>query len=104
MRNTSLTITVLVLYACFFASLSLHGDEEGGGGGVPVVVPAGKHGTVVKKDDRMDVVTAEYGEISSVKVSDGKDGFYHLQFITMEPNSLFLPVHLHSDMVFYVQS
>lgn len=91
----------LVFYACFVASLSLHGDEEGGG--VPAVVP-GKHGTVVKKDDRMSVVTAEYGEISSVKVSDGKDGFYHLQFITMEPNSLFLPVHLHSDMVFYVQS
>ncbi|PWA48133.1 rmlC-like jelly roll fold protein [Artemisia annua] len=101
MRNTSLTILFLVLYACF-ASLSLHGDEEGGGGVLTVV--QGKHGTVVKKDDRMSVVSVENGEISSVKISDGKDGFYHLQFITMEPNSLFLPVHLHSDMVFYVQS
>nr|GFB16830.1 aldehyde dehydrogenase family 3 member H1 [Tanacetum cinerariifolium] len=43
------------------ASLSLHGDEDdggGGGGGIPVVEPR-KHGKVVKKDDQMDVVTAE---------------------------------------------
>ncbi|KAL2498450.1 RmlC-like cupins superfamily protein [Abeliophyllum distichum] len=29
---------------------------------------------------------------------------YHLQFITLEPNSLFLPVLLHADMVFYVHT
>ncbi|KAI3665502.1 hypothetical protein L6452_44129 [Arctium lappa] len=77
--------------------------KEGDGGYFPVPATA-RHGTVVKKGQRWHVASSEFGDISAVKVSDGKDGFYHLQFITMEPNSLFLPVHLHSDMVFYVDS
>nr|XP_043639109.1 vicilin-like seed storage protein At2g18540 [Erigeron canadensis] len=95
-------LLVFLLFPNFYLTAALHGGGQGGGGLFPV--PAGKHGTVVKKEQRWSVVTAEDGEISSVKVSDGKNGFYHLQFITMEPNSLFLPVHLHSDMVFYVDS
>ncbi|KAL4568923.1 hypothetical protein LXL04_024543 [Taraxacum kok-saghyz] len=112
MPTTSFSIRVLLsayflTTLCFFSpnpATALHvGEAEEEGGGPPVPVPA-RHGAVVKKDKRWSVVTTEFGEISAVKVGDGKDGFYHLQFITMEPNSLFLPVHLHSDMVFYVDS
>ncbi|KAI3502904.1 hypothetical protein L1887_31292 [Cichorium endivia] len=112
MTNNSLSVRVvlsayfLVAVFLFFSdpTTALHvGEGEEEGGGFPVPVPA-RHGAVVKKDDRWSVVTTEFGEISAVKVRDGRDGFYHLQFFTMEPNSLFLPVHLHSDMVFYVDS
>ncbi|KAI3699430.1 hypothetical protein L2E82_43740 [Cichorium intybus] len=112
MTNNSLSVRVvlsayfLVAVFLFFSdpTTALHvGEGEEEGGGFPVPVPA-RHGAVVKKEDRWSVVTTEFGEISAVKVRDGRDGFYHLQFITMEPNSLFLPVHLHSDMVFYVDT
>ncbi|KAL7610646.1 hypothetical protein Lser_V15G12483 [Lactuca serriola] len=112
MATTSLSFRV-VLSAYFLVILCvsfpnpttpLHvGEGEEEGGGIPLPVPA-RHGAVVKKGERWSVVTTEFGEISAVKIGDGRDGFYHLQFITMEPNSLFLPVHLHSDMVFYVDS
>ncbi|MFS7918836.1 putative rmlC-like cupin domain superfamily, rmlC-like jelly roll protein [Helianthus anomalus] len=109
-NNTFLSVSLvlsayfIVCFCLFFpqSTTALHGggkEEEGGGSVVP-----GKHGTVVTLDQRRVVVSTEFGEISTVKVSDGKDGFYDLQFITMEPNSLFVPVHLHSDMVFYVNS
>ncbi|KAL7193118.1 hypothetical protein ACSBR2_024848 [Camellia fascicularis] len=63
-------------------------------------------GSVVRKDERKSVVSTEYGEISGVEISDGVrgGGRYHLQFITLEPDALFLPVLLHADMVFYVHS
>ncbi|KAA8547327.1 hypothetical protein F0562_003809 [Nyssa sinensis] len=61
-------------------------------------------GPLVKKDERRSLVSTEYGEISAVDISDGERGSYHLQFITLEPNSLFLPVLLHADMVFYVHT
>ncbi|CAN4083242.1 unnamed protein product [Withania somnifera] len=61
-------------------------------------------GPLVKRAERKSVISTENGEISSVRVADGTTGSYHLQFITLEPNSLFLPVVLHSDMVFYVHT
>ncbi|KAG5623532.1 hypothetical protein H5410_008750 [Solanum commersonii] len=76
---------------------------------VPVDVRAkreneGPLGPLVKRAERKTVISTENGEVSSVTVADGTTGFYHLQFITLEPNSLFLPVVLHSDMVFYVHT
>ncbi|KAA8531833.1 hypothetical protein F0562_006450 [Nyssa sinensis] len=65
---------------------------------VPIVGP------VVKKDQRKSLVSTEYGKISAVDICDGESGSYHLQFITLEPNALFLPVLLHTDMVFYVHT
>ncbi|XP_026457928.1 vicilin-like seed storage protein At2g18540 [Papaver somniferum] len=56
------------------------------------------------KEERGTIAETEDGVISSVRISDGFNGTYHLQFITLEPNSLFLPVLLHADMVFYVHS
>lgn len=61
-------------------------------------------GPLVKRGERKSVVSTENGEVSSVRVADGITGSYHLQFITLEPNSLFLPVVLHADMVFYVHT
>ncbi|XP_078178253.1 vicilin-like seed storage protein At4g36700 isoform X3 [Carex rostrata] len=65
----------------------------------------GHHEVLVRKEERRVVSVCESGSISTVDVRDWTGGTsYHLQFITMEPNSLFLPVLLHSDMVFYVHS
>ncbi|KAJ0970104.1 hypothetical protein J5N97_022981 [Dioscorea zingiberensis] len=52
----------------------------------------------------MVVAFSESGMISALDVQDRYKGAYHLQFITMEPSSLFLPVLLHADMVFYVHT
>ncbi|XP_071694919.1 vicilin-like seed storage protein At4g36700 [Rutidosis leptorrhynchoides] len=112
MTNTTSYLSISVVLSAYFvvsllvffphSTTALHeAEKKEESGNIPVPV---NHGTLVKKDQRRSLVTAESGEISAVKVSDGRDGFYHLQFITMEPNSLFLPVHLHSDMVFYVDS
>jgi hypothetical protein len=63
------------------------------------------HEGLVRKEERSVVSVSESGSILAVDVRDWVGGAnYHLQFITMEPNSLFLPVLLHSDMVFYVHS
>nr|CAD1837781.1 unnamed protein product [Ananas comosus var. bracteatus] len=59
---------------------------------------------LVTKESRTRVVATESGTITAVDVRDGCAGAYHLQFITLEPSSLFLPVLLHSDMVFYVHT
>ncbi|URD94866.1 Cupin [Musa troglodytarum] len=59
---------------------------------------------VVTRESRRTLVLTESGRITAVDVRDGYGGSYHLQFITLEPGSLFLPVLLHTDMVFYVHT
>lgn len=61
---------------------------------------------VVKKDDRIKILETEFGEISVVKIGDGDriNGSFHLQFFKLEPNALFLPVMLHSEMLLYCHS
>ncbi|XP_055805946.1 vicilin-like seed storage protein At2g18540 [Solanum dulcamara] len=61
-------------------------------------------GPLVKRSERKSIISTENGQVSSVTVADGTTGSYLLQFITLEPNSLFLPVVLHSDMLFYVHT
>lgn len=61
-------------------------------------------GPLVTKESRRTLAWTESGHITAADVHDGHGGAYHLQFITFEPASLFLPVLLHTDMVFYVQS
>ncbi|KDP31795.1 hypothetical protein JCGZ_12256 [Jatropha curcas] len=68
------------------------------------VSSAGMRPSLVKREDRKSLIVTEYGQISAVDISTGTIGDYHLEFITLEPNSLFLPVILHSDMVFYVNT
>ncbi|URE18430.1 Cupin [Musa troglodytarum] len=82
----------LLLLWCFVA-------VDGGREEFPGVGPL-----LVTKESRRTVVSTASGEITAVDVRDGYGGAYHLQFITMAPSSLFLPVLLHTDMVFYVQS
>ncbi|XP_058759655.1 vicilin-like seed storage protein At2g18540 [Vicia villosa] len=54
-------------------------------------------------DQRKILFDNEDGEISATNVKDGQNTpHYHLQFCTLEPNSMFLPVLLHAAMVFYV--
>ncbi|KAJ6774509.1 hypothetical protein OIU79_017830 [Salix purpurea] len=59
---------------------------------------------VVERGNRRSLVVTEDGEISSAEISAGTKGPYHIQFITLEPDSLLLPVLLHADMVFYVHT
>ncbi|XP_062076124.1 vicilin-like seed storage protein At2g18540 [Humulus lupulus] len=103
-----LSFTLLIIF--FFFLLSLHagtakekdfgvGDEDedfsgGGDGFVPLV----------KKEQRKVLVDNEYGQISAIEISDGIRGPHHMHFFTLVPNSLFLPVLLHAQMVFYVHT
>ncbi|KAF6166598.1 hypothetical protein GIB67_005460 [Kingdonia uniflora] len=101
-ENASLTVRHLTSFA--FQCIYL--------GQISIVPPNGLRiiqGTiatdfVVPKEEREPIIITEFGSISAVDVSDGIKGSYHLQFITLEPNSLFLPVLLHADMLFYVHS
>ncbi|KMT09070.1 hypothetical protein BVRB_6g137690 [Beta vulgaris subsp. vulgaris] len=86
---------------CVSGSLNFHEDTSVSSGSTGTV------GKLVKKEERIPVVATEYGEISAVDIDDGTGTGrhnYHLQFITLEPNSIFLPVLLNADMVFYVQT
>lgn len=60
-------------------------------------------GHLAKRGDRKLLISTEFGQVSSAKVSDGNETFL-LHFITLEPNSLFLPVMLRQDMVSYVHT
>ncbi|KAJ8451809.1 hypothetical protein Cgig2_007292 [Carnegiea gigantea] len=52
----------------------------------------GTVGRLVKKEERIPVVSTEFGAISAVDIGDGTGRHnFHLQFITLEPNALFLP-------------
>ncbi|PKA53624.1 Vicilin-like antimicrobial peptides 2-2 [Apostasia shenzhenica] len=63
-------------------------------------------GLVAPRESRRTVAHAESGTITAVDVSDGRKGgrSYHLEFFTLDTRSLFLPVLLHADMVFYVHT
>lgn len=62
-------------------------------------------GPVVQRDQRKILFDNEDGEISATNIKDGQNTpHYHLQFFTLEPNSVFLPVLLHAAMVFYVHT
>ncbi|XVF15722.1 hypothetical protein REPUB_Repub09cG0180100 [Reevesia pubescens] len=98
LKGTLLFPFSLFTVSCILAStflISVEASCHGNGSAV---------GHLVQKRDRKPLIVTEYGEISAVKVSDGIKGPFHLQFITLEPNSLFLPVLLHADMVFYVHT
>ncbi|KAE9612998.1 hypothetical protein Lalb_Chr05g0212941 [Lupinus albus] len=89
------------LFLVIFLTISLYG----------VIAISEEHhvtphvGPVVKRDQRRTLCDTEYGEISSIDIKGGHSAPpYHLQFFTLEPNSVFLPVLLHVNMVFYVHT
>ncbi|KAM3230411.1 hypothetical protein ACQJBY_060911 [Aegilops geniculata] len=61
-------------------------------------------GQVVEKERRRVVAQSEAGMVTATDVADAAGTVYRLQFITMDPGALFLPVQLHADAVFYVHS
>ncbi|KAL2348488.1 hypothetical protein Fmac_002488 [Flemingia macrophylla] len=88
-------------FLIFFVAISLYGvrvlSEEH--------LVKHEEGPVVEKDQRRTLLATEYGVITAIDVKEGPEKPpYHLQFFTLEPNSLFLPVLLHADMVFYVHT
>ncbi|XP_061342313.1 vicilin-like seed storage protein At4g36700 [Gastrolobium bilobum] len=87
----------------FFLTISLYGGKASSDEEHDHV--KAHEGPVVEKDQRRTLTVTEYGQISAIDVKE-KQGAppYHLQFFTLEPNSLFLPVLLHADMVFYVHT
>lgn len=88
------------LIPIFFLLLALPSSASRNDGWLEGAEPA-----VKRANERKSLLKTEFGEISAVNFNDGsRFGPYHLQFITLEPNSLFLPVLLHSDMVFYVHT
>ncbi|XP_023754538.1 vicilin-like seed storage protein At2g18540 [Lactuca sativa] len=100
---TLITSTYFLLPLIFYFPHATRAVAAAGGGGsggsVPVI-----DGPTVRKDERWPLLSSEFGEISAVKISDGRNGSYHLHFITMVPQSLLLPVQLYSEMIFYVNS
>ncbi|KAG6399633.1 hypothetical protein SASPL_141114 [Salvia splendens] len=59
-----------------------------------------EEGFVVRRENRRVLVSTENGEIVAARVGSS----FLVHFFTMDPNSLFLPVILHSDMAFYVHT
>ncbi|MFS7898460.1 putative rmlC-like jelly roll protein [Helianthus anomalus] len=98
MRLNSFAVGLL-LSVYFVLIYFPHATTALGGGPVPV-----SDGPTVRKDERWPLMSSEFGEVSAVKISDGKNGCYYLHFITMNPCSLFLPVYLHLEMLLYVNS
>ncbi|KAK3224073.1 hypothetical protein Dsin_011098 [Dipteronia sinensis] len=101
MLNKFTTLPFFLFFLLFFSlCLLLHAegfsDKDASSGGV---------GYMVKREQMKSLIRTEFGRISAVQISDGPStGPYYLQFIILEPNSLFLPVLLQAGMVFYVRS
>ncbi|KAL3583602.1 hypothetical protein D5086_014663 [Populus alba] len=89
-----LSLLFLGLLLCFSLHVEAFSED----------VSAGERPYLVRRGHRRSLVVTEYGEISAAEISSGTKGPYHIQFITLEPNSLLLPVLLHADMVFYVHT
>ncbi|CAA7393638.1 unnamed protein product [Spirodela intermedia] len=85
-------VVVLLLWPSSFPTVAARVDED------ICAVP------LVKRENRKTIASSDYGTISAVDVDDRYGGSYHLQFFTLEPQSLLIPLHLHVDMVFYVHS
>ncbi|XP_043708940.1 vicilin-like seed storage protein At2g18540 [Telopea speciosissima] len=95
-RNLSSPFLFAILISWFAAAVAeLEGSKDVSGAGAA---------TLVTKDQRRTIVKTDSGVISVVEISDGNRRPYNLQFITLDPNSLFLPVLLHANMVFYVHT
>ncbi|XP_051183349.1 vicilin-like seed storage protein At4g36700 [Lolium perenne] len=88
----------LILFLAVSATAWASADEEQWKAGGAV------GGQVVQKEKRRVVAASEAGTVTATDVVDAAGTVYRLQFITMDPGALFLPVQLHADMVFYVHS
>ena len=94
----SLSLLHLALHAEAKAEFDLDDEDVWGGYDDQDFRP------LVRQTQRKSLVENEYGQISAVNISDGIRGPYHIEFFTLKPNSLFLPVLLHADMVLFVHT
>ncbi|CAE5988550.1 unnamed protein product [Arabidopsis arenosa] len=97
MRFKILPLFIFLSLVTLFLCTDSFSDQNGV---VPSSEPSFSSPLLVKRDQRKPIVATEFGKISAVQIGDG----YHLQFITLEPNALLLPLLLHSDMVFFVHT
>ncbi|KAG2293659.1 hypothetical protein Bca52824_040328 [Brassica carinata] len=86
------TIIPLCLLTLFLCTNSFSDQNDG--------VPSSQSPLLVRRHQRTQLVATEFGEISAVHIGEE----YTIQFITLEPNALLLPLLLHSDMVFFVHT
>ncbi|KAI9088918.1 hypothetical protein K1719_029197 [Acacia pycnantha] len=87
------------LWFFLFLTLPLHGKASS-----TENVTKEEESPVMGKSEWIRITSSEYGHVSAIDVKDGPRSPFHLQFFTLKPNSLFLPVLLHADMLFYVYS
>ncbi|EOA19107.1 hypothetical protein CARUB_v10007775mg [Capsella rubella] len=105
-RFTVLPLSVL-LVLLFLCTLSSAKSEELDENDVAVPSCCGfSSPLLIKKDQWKPIFTSKFGQISTVQIGDGCGGMgpYTIHSITLEPNMLLLPLLLHSDMVFFVDS
>ncbi|CAH8385596.1 unnamed protein product [Eruca vesicaria subsp. sativa] len=110
-------VTVLSLFALLFLVLlctkswakSEEFDEESDEENDVAAVPSCcgfSSPLLIKKDQWKPIFSTKFGHISTVQIGEGCGGMgpYKIHSITLEPNALLLPLLLHSDMVFFVDS
>ncbi|XP_010437316.1 PREDICTED: vicilin-like seed storage protein At4g36700 [Camelina sativa] len=105
-RFTVLPLSVL-LVLLFLCTQSYAKSEESDENDVAVPSCCGfSSPLLVKNDQWKPIFTSKFGQISTVQIGDGCGGMgpYKIHSITLEPNMLLLPLLLHSDMVFFVDS
>ncbi|XP_031495672.1 vicilin-like seed storage protein At2g18540 [Nymphaea colorata] len=96
--STSPLSRLLLIFFCFLVVVLPQIEAHHESGALP------DHSRFVKKEHRKILSSSESGQVSYVKIGDAYGRNYQLHFFSLEPSSLFLPVILHSDMVFFVQT
>ncbi|XP_011627755.1 vicilin-like seed storage protein At2g18540 [Amborella trichopoda] len=70
-----------------------------------LALPTDGYDPLITRDNRKPIVSTEFGRVESVEVYDGSEKEpLNLQFFTLEPSSLLLPLLVEADMVFFVQT
>ncbi|KAG7618665.1 Vicilin-like seed storage protein [Arabidopsis thaliana] len=106
-RFAVLPLSVLLLVLLFLCTESLAKSEESEEYDVAVPSCCGfSSPLLIKKDQWKPIFETKFGQISTVQIGNGCGGMgpYKIHSITLEPNTILLPLLLHSDMVFFVDS
>ncbi|KAI9089175.1 hypothetical protein K1719_029454 [Acacia pycnantha] len=98
-QRALLALPFSFLWFVLFLSLFLYGKASSSEN-----VTREEESPVIGKSEWRRITRNEYGKVSATDVKDEHRSSFHLQFFTLEPNSLFLPVLLHADMLLYVHS
>ncbi|KAL1215510.1 Vicilin-like seed storage protein [Cardamine amara subsp. amara] len=102
-----LSVLFLLLFLCTESLAKSKSSDESDENEVPVQSCCGfSSPLLIKKDQWKPIFETNFGHISTVQIGDGCGGMgpYKIHSITLQPNMLLLPLLLHSDMVFFVES